>query len=120
MPCSSCNTARSRSSLHHGQLPDHCEHCGKQNPIIATMRPRVPRWAQGVIGVIAFIILAQLIGLAIPASVLPRISTVLDQAARLITDGRFLADMAATIEAWALGLLLATVIAVPLGLILGS
>ena len=82
------------------------------------MRPRVPRWAQGVIGVIAFIILAQLIGLAIPVSVLPRISTVLDQAARLITNGRFLADLAATIEAWALGLLLATVIAVPLGLIL--
>jgi hypothetical protein len=47
------------------------------------MRPRVPRWAQGVIGIIAFIILAQLIGLAIPVSVLPRISTVLDQSARL-------------------------------------
>lgn len=84
------------------------------------MRPRVPRWAQGVIGVIAFIILAQLIGLAIPVSVLPRISTVIDQAARLVTNGRFVADLGATVEAWALGLLLATVIAVPLGLILGS
>jgi NitT/TauT family transport system permease protein len=84
------------------------------------MRPRAFRWAQGVIGVIAFIILAQLIGLAIPVSVLPRISTVLDQAARLAADGRFLADMGATVEAWALGLLLAAVIAVPLGLVLGS
>jgi NitT/TauT family transport system permease protein len=73
-----------------------------------------------VIGVLAFIILAQLIGLAIPVSVLPRISTILDQAARLVTDGRFLADLGATVAAWALGLLLATVIAVPLGLILGS
>ena len=69
---------------------------------------------------LAFIILAQLIGLAIPVSVLPRISTILDQAARLVTDGRFLADLGATVAAWALGLLLATVIAVPLGLILGS
>lgn len=84
------------------------------------MRPRAPRWAQGVIGVIAFIILAQLIGLAIPVSVLPRISTVLDQSARLAADGRFLADMGATVESWALGLLLATVIAVPIGLVLGS
>jgi NitT/TauT family transport system permease protein len=73
-----------------------------------------------VIGVIAFIILAQLIGLAIPVSVLPRISTILDQAARLAGDGRFLADVGATVEAWALGLLLAIVIAVPLGLVLGS
>jgi NitT/TauT family transport system permease protein len=72
-----------------------------------------------VIGVIAFIILAQLIGLAIPVSILPRISTVLDQVARLAADGRFLADLGATVEAWALGLL-AIVIAVPLGLILGS
>jgi len=72
------------------------------------------------IGVIAFIILAQLIGLAIPAAVLPRISTILSEAARLAGDGRFLADLAATVESWILGLLIATVIAVPLGLVLGS
>lgn len=88
--------------------------------IIATMRAHVPRWAQGVIGVIAFIILAQLIGLAIPAGVLPRIFTVLAEAARLAGDGRFLSDLAATVESWVLGLAIATVIAVPLGLILGS
>jgi hypothetical protein len=35
------------------------------------MRPRVPRWTQGVIGTIAFIIPAQLTGLAIPVSALP-------------------------------------------------
>ena len=80
----------------------------------------MPRWAQGLIGVIAFIILAQLIGLAIPAAVLPRISTILSEAARLAGDGRFLADLAATVESWILGLLIATVIAVPLGLVLGS
>ena len=43
--------------------------------------------------IIAFIILAQLIGLAIPVSKLPRISTVLDQSARLTADGGFLADL---------------------------
>ena len=84
------------------------------------MRPHVPRWAQGVIGVIAFIILAQLIGLAIPVSVLPRMFTVLSRAARLLGDGRFLADLTATVEAWALGLAISAVIAVPLGLVLGS
>lgn len=47
-------------------------------------------------------------------------STVLGQAARLVTSGRFIADTGATLEAWALGLLITTVIAVPLGLLLGS
>jgi NitT/TauT family transport system permease protein len=81
---------------------------------------RVSRFSRGLTGVIAFILLAQVIGLFIPVSVLPRMFTVLSQAARLIGDGRFLADLVGTVEAWFLGLLLATVIGVPLGLILGT
>ena len=81
---------------------------------------RAVRWTQGVAGVAAFLILAELFGFAIPQNVLPRISTVLGQAARLVTNGRFIADAGATLEAWALGLVITTVIAVPLGLILGS
>jgi NitT/TauT family transport system permease protein len=46
--------------------------------------------------------------------------TVLSQAARLVGDGRFLADLGGTVQAWFLGLLLATVIGVPLGLLLGT
>jgi NitT/TauT family transport system permease protein len=81
---------------------------------------RAVRWSQGLAGVVAFLILAEVAGLAIPQSVLPRISTVLAQAARLMTNGRFIADAGATLEAWALGLVITIVIAVPLGLLLGS
>jgi NitT/TauT family transport system permease protein len=82
--------------------------------------PRAARLLRGLAGVIAFILLAQLIGLAIPVSVLPRMFTVLAQAARLAGQGRFLADLGGTVQAWFLGLLLATVIGVPLGLLLGT
>jgi NitT/TauT family transport system permease protein len=77
-------------------------------------------WARGAIGVVAFLILAELAGLAIPTTVLPRMSTILSQAAQLATNGQFLADIGGTVKAWALGLLITIVIAVPLGLILGS
>ena len=56
----------------------------------------------------------------IPQSVLPLMSTVLGHAARLLGNGRFLADLGATLEAWAVGLALAIVIGVPLGVLLGS
>jgi NitT/TauT family transport system permease protein len=82
--------------------------------------PRAARLSRGLAGVIAFILLAQLIGLAIPVSVLPRMFTVLVQAARLAGEGRFLADLGGTVQAWFLGLLLATLIGVPLGLLLGT
>jgi NitT/TauT family transport system permease protein len=78
------------------------------------------RWAQGTVGVIVFLILAQLVGFAIPQTVLPRMSTVLGQAAKLVTNGQFIADVGATLESWALGLLIALVLGVVLGLVLGS
>ncbi|MGH3167628.1 MAG: ABC transporter permease [Trebonia sp.] len=93
-------------------------------PAAALARPlrfRVPvQWARGVVGVVVFLILAELAGLAIPQSVLPRMSTILTEAARLLTNGQFISDVGATVEAWALGLVITVVIAVPLGLVLGS
>lgn len=77
-------------------------------------------WTQGAVGVAAFLILAELIGLVIPQGVLPRMSTVLSQAAKLAVNGQFLADVGYTTETWALGMALTIVIAVPLGLVLGS
>ncbi|SEN85076.1 ABC transporter permease [Nonomuraea pusilla] len=50
----------------------------------------------------------------------PLASTVLVNAAELIVDPDFLMDIVATVLAWALGLLLTVVVAVPLGLLLGS
>ncbi|MCM6774726.1 ABC transporter permease subunit [Nocardia sp. CDC159] len=58
-------------------------------------------------------------GVVSPA-VLPLASTVLDRAVGLLGNGRFLADLAATVAAWAVGLLIAVVVAVPAGLVLGS
>lgn len=77
---------------------------------------------RGVIGIAAFIALAQIIGETgiIKQNVLPLASTVLVQAARLAGNGRFLADLGATLEAWAAGLAITVIVAVPAGLLLGS
>jgi NitT/TauT family transport system permease protein len=78
------------------------------------------RFVLGLIGIAGFLLLAGLVGLIVPASVLPSIWTVLARAAGLLGNGRFLADAGATLEAWALGMLLTAVIAIPAGLILGT
>ena len=69
-----------------------------------------------------FLLLAQVAGWTglLPRHVLPLTSTVLARAAGLAGNARFVADLGATVEAWAAGLCLTVVIAVPLGLVLGS
>ena len=81
---------------------------------------RVVRWARGLAGIVAFLLAAQALGLVIPQTVLPRASTVLVQVVRLAGNTRFLADAGATLEAWAVGMLLTVLVAVPAGLVLGS
>lgn len=78
------------------------------------------RWSQGLAGVAIFLAVAALLGLVIPSDVLPPVWTVLARTAGLAGNGRFLADLAATVEAWAIGLFATVVIAVPCGVILGS
>ena len=51
---------------------------------------------------------------------LPPASTVLVTTAQLLVDPEFLLDVAGTMLAWTLGMIVATLIAVPLGLVLGS
>jgi NitT/TauT family transport system permease protein len=72
--------------------------------------------------VIVFLVIAELLGVTgiIPTSVLPLTSTVLGHVFTLLGNGRFLADLGATIEAWAVGLAVTIVIGVPLGVLLGS
>jgi NitT/TauT family transport system permease protein len=72
--------------------------------------------------VIVFLVIAELLGRTgiIPKSVLPLTSTVLGHVVTLLGSGRFLADLAATIEAWAVGLAITIIIGVPLGVLLGS
>ncbi|WP_307845251.1 ABC transporter permease subunit [Planomonospora sp. ID67723] len=80
---------------------------------------RVLCGALGVAGLLAAAELAGRAGLVDPA-VLPLASTILARTVELATDGEFLADVAATMQAWALGLLLTVAVTVPAGLALGS
>ena len=77
---------------------------------------------RGAIGIAVFIGLAQAVGASglIKQSVLPLMSTVLARAFGLAGNGRFLADLGATMAGWALGLGITIAIGVPLGLLLGS
>ena len=89
--------------------------------MIRSRAPRV-RWTRGAVGVLVFGLLAEAAGRAglISRSSLPLTSTVLWRAARLPGDTRFLADLGATGEAWAVGLAVTVAVAVPLGVVLGS
>ena len=51
---------------------------------------------------------------------LPPASTILVTAARILVDPEFLASVAGTLLAWAVGMIAAMAIAIPLGLVLGS
>jgi NitT/TauT family transport system permease protein len=78
-------------------------------------------WARGLLGIVAFLLLAELIGaVAISRSVLPLMSTIIVQAAELLGNGKFLVDLGATVEAWAIGMVIAVAAGVPIGLVLGS
>jgi NitT/TauT family transport system permease protein len=77
---------------------------------------------RGIIGIAVFLAVAQAFGASgiVKQNVLPLMSTILARAAGLAGNGRFLADLGATLEAWAAGLAVTVIIAVPLGLLLGS
>jgi len=80
------------------------------------------RWRRGLVGLAAFLLLAQLPGSSggLSRPVLPLASTVLARAAGLVSNRGFLIDLAATLEAWAAGLAIAVAVAVPGGLVLGN
>jgi NitT/TauT family transport system permease protein len=81
---------------------------------------RAVRLAQGIAGIAGFFLVAEVLGFFIPQSVLPRASSVLDQTVRLAGNTQFLSDVGATLEAWALGMLITVLVGVPVGLFLGS
>ncbi|MGE5131579.1 MAG: ABC transporter permease [Gemmatimonadota bacterium] len=83
---------------------------------------RATRWWRGLAGVVIIVLVAEALGRAglISPAVLPLTSTVLARAARLAADPRFLADLASTLAAWALGMAITVAVAVPCGLLLGS
>ena len=85
-------------------------------------RARLTLLARGLAGVLALLAIAELLGQTgvISRAVLPLASTVLARAAGLAANPRFGEDVAATLEAWALGMAIAVVVAVPCGVVLGS
>jgi NitT/TauT family transport system permease protein len=79
-------------------------------------------WARGAAGVAVFLLLAEAAGRLgiISRSALPLTSAVLARAALLAGNGRFLADLGATLAAWAAGMAITVAAGVPLGLLLGA
>jgi len=87
---------------------------------------RLPPWAvpwlRGTTGVAVFLLLAEAAGRLgiISRSALPLTSAVLARAVLLTGSARFLADLGATVEAWAVGMAITVAAGVPLGVLLGS
>ena len=79
----------------------------------------VGRWARGATGIVVFLLLAEAAGRLgiISRSALPLTSSVLWRAILLLGSGRFIADLGATVEAWAVGL--AITVGVVLGVLIG-
>ena len=85
-------------------------------------RTRAGRIARGLTGLAVFLLAFEALGRAglVSRDYLPPASTILVRAAEQLAEPHFLSSVGATIAAWAVGLLVATVVGVPLGLLLGS
>jgi NitT/TauT family transport system permease protein len=83
---------------------------------------RIGRWGRGATGIVVFLLLAEAAGRLgiISRSALPLTSAVLWRTVLLAGNSRFIADMGATVEAWAVGLGVTVAVGVPLGVLLGS
>ncbi len=75
-----------------------------------------------VAGVAAFFLVAQLVTSLelVPQIYLPRASTIVLRMIELAHDPSFLANLGATIQAWAVGLFVAALISIPVGIVIGS
>jgi NitT/TauT family transport system permease protein len=82
----------------------------------------VSRFVRGLIGLVCFLAIGEIVGRLglISQRYLPPTSAVLTALGHLLVDQTFLRDVIATLLAWAIALGIATLIAVPLGLLLGS
>jgi NitT/TauT family transport system permease protein len=75
-----------------------------------------------VLGIFVFFLILEFItslGL-VPSIYLPKASTVIQRMAELLVDLKFLKHVLATLAAWAAGLAVATLISVPIGILIGT
>jgi NitT/TauT family transport system permease protein len=88
----------------------------------SNFRFRVAAVLRAIVGVITFFVLVEfIISLElVPAIYLPRASTVLYRMAALMQDVNFLKNVLATLHAWGIGLILATLLSVPAGILIGT
>jgi NitT/TauT family transport system permease protein len=84
--------------------------------------PEGGRVARGLVGILVFLLIGEFVGRIglVDRSYLPPSSTVLTHVGELLTDGGFLQDIVFTLTSWGSGLLIAVIIAIPTGLLLGS
>ena len=89
---------------------------------VRRLPPWAGPWVRGATGVAAFLLLAEAAGRLgiISRAALPLTSAVLARTVLLAGNTRFLADIAATVEAWAIGMAITVAAGVPLGVLLGS
>jgi NitT/TauT family transport system permease protein len=101
-------------------------HPPARKPVVVRLSRKARRTAgplvRGLAGVAVFLLAGEVVGRVglVDPSYLPPTSTVLAHAGRLLTDGGFLRDIAFTLGGWSAGLLVATAIAVPAGVLFGS
>lgn len=86
------------------------------------MRPVVRRVARGTAGLALVAVAFEVVSRAglVDARSLPPASVVLGATASLLVDPQFLGNVVGTLAAWLVGIVLATCLAVPAGLLLGS
>ena len=96
-----------------------------QSKVLARLSTACRRTASAlriIVGIFAFFLVLEFItslGL-VPAIYLPRASTVVERMLELLADPKFLKQVVATLEAWAIGLAVATLISVPVGILIGT
>lgn len=80
------------------------------------------RAARGAAGLVVFLLALEALGRSgvVSRTDLPPSSDILARAVTLLGDPRFLGSVGATLQAWFFGLLIATAVGVPLGVLLGS
>jgi NitT/TauT family transport system permease protein len=96
---------------------------GQSRPFVGShLLSRAATALRVVLGIIIFFLILEFVTRLelVPPIYLPRASTVVRRMVELLQDPKFLRHVLATLHAWAVGLALATLISVPIGILIGT